>query len=247
MKALAALAALSAVAQNLPPPTASQLRDAEKVYQFHCAFCHGKGDDGFAGNLVSPRLPHAPTDSSLLNIIRNGIPGTDMPPAYGMTDAEVRLVAQYVRALGRRAVEKVSGDPRRGEQIYAGKGTCATCHMVRGQGGRQGPDLTEIGARRGAAHLRASLVDPDAAITPGFTVVTATLVSGKQISGIRMNESTFSLHLRDNDGRIHNLRRSEIKQVAKDAAKSSMPAYKGFAPQEIDDLVAYLLSLRGGS
>ncbi len=242
----AALAATLA-AQNLPPLAPGDQRDAERSYQFHCAFCHGKGDDGFAGNLVNPRLPHAPTDSSLMNVIRGGIPGTDMPPALGMSDREVRLVAQYVRALGRRPPEKLPGDARRGEQIYLGKGTCATCHMVRGQGGRQGPDLSDIGARRSAANLRASLVDPDAALTAGFTGVTLTLAAGRQISGVRLNENTFSIQVRDGDGRIHHIRKSEVKQIQRSLTKSAMPSYKTLTAAELDDLVAYLSSLRGAS
>ena len=34
------------------------------------------------------------------------------------------------------------GDPRRGERLFVEKG-CATCHSVRGKGGKIGPDLTQ--------------------------------------------------------------------------------------------------------
>jgi putative heme-binding domain-containing protein len=241
-----ALLAAPLLAQNLPPLAPADRRDAEAAYQFHCAFCHGRGDDGFAANLVTPRLPHAPTDSSLVAIIRNGIQGTDMPPALGMSDREIRLVAQYVRELGRKPPEKVPGDARRGEQIYLGKGTCATCHMVRGQGGRLGPDLTDIGARRSAVNLRTSLVDPDASLTPGFASVTVTLTGGKRIEGIRVNENTFSIQVRDADGRFHHLRKTEIANIDR-SAKSTMPSYKTLSAAELDDLVAYLSSLRGAS
>jgi putative heme-binding domain-containing protein len=96
------------------------------------------------------------------------------------------------------------------------------------------------------AHLRTSLVDPDAAITPGFTVVSVTLADGKQVSGIRLNENTFSIQIRDNDGRFHSLRKSDLKAVKRDM-KSSMPNFKTLSRQELDDLVAYLSSLRGNS
>ncbi len=235
-----------ALAQNLPPPTEADLKGGEAAYQFHCAFCHGKGDDGMAASLVSPRLPHAPSDSALLNVIRNGIPGSDMPAALGMTDTEVRQVAQFVRRLAQSARQKAPGDPRRGEQIYLGKGNCASCHMIRGSGERLGPDLSDIGARRGLAGLRASLVEPDASVTPGFVMVRATTAAGRQVSGIRVNENTFSIQIRDAGGRFHSLRKSDLKDLDRDA-KSSMPSYKTLSPAELDDLVAYLYSLRGES
>jgi len=239
---LLAVALLSA--QSLPPPTAADLRDGEKAYQFHCAFCHGRGDDGFAANLVSPRLPHAPSDSALLNVIRNGIFGSDMPAALGMSDTEIRQVAQYVRSLARIAPQKVAGDARRGSALYIGKGACNTCHMIGGQGGRQGPDLTDIGLRRSPANLRTSLVDPNAGITPGFVLTRVTTAAGLVISGIRLNENTFSIHIRDDQGRFHSLRKSTLKEIQKDP-KSSMPSFQSLPAAELDDLVAYLFSLRG--
>ena len=91
------------VAQAQLPKDAASLAAGKKLYEYHCAFCHGRGDDGFAANLVSPRLPHAPTDSSLFNTIKNGIPGTDMAASLGITDKEVWQVAAFVRSLGRSA------------------------------------------------------------------------------------------------------------------------------------------------
>ncbi len=46
--------------------------------------------------------------------------------------------------------------------------SCDACHMVRGEGGDLGPDLTTIGASRDAAHIRKSILDPNAEISEGF-------------------------------------------------------------------------------
>ena len=54
-------------AQAQMPKDSASLAAGKKLYEYHCAFCHGRGDDGFAANLVNPHLPHAPTDSSLFN------------------------------------------------------------------------------------------------------------------------------------------------------------------------------------
>lgn len=219
---------------------------AERNYQLHCAFCHGQGDDGFAANLKSPRLPQAPTDAAMFNIIRNGIPGSDMPQALGLTDAEIWQLVAYVRAMGRSAPARVPGDVPRGEALYRGKGACAACHMIGGQGGRQGPDLTDIGAKRSPANLRASLTDPEASIAGGFLLVNLATRDGRKISGVRLNENTFSIQVRDLSDKIHSLRKTDLADLKKELGKSTMPSLKSWSAAELDDLVAYLFSLRGG-
>src|SRR5512134_3600990 len=76
-----------------PRPLAADrdLAPGKRLYQEHCALCHGgRGDDGPAANLTIPKLPHAPDDESLARLIKEGFAGTDMPPAYGITDSEVQ-------------------------------------------------------------------------------------------------------------------------------------------------------------
>ena len=229
------------------PTDAASLQAGKKAYEWHCAFCHGAGSDGFAANLASPRLTYAPTDTSLMNIIRTGISGTGMPPALGMSDVEIRQVAGYVRSLGRTAPQKVPGDAAKGKALYSGKGGCAACHMTGGAGGRMGPDLSDIGIRRAPVSLRTSIVNADAVVVPGWAQVNAELSGGGKVSGVRLNEDTFSIQIRDASGKIHSLAKSRITKLEKNAAKSTMPSYEGkLSGSEIDDIVAFLFSLRGG-
>lgn len=226
--------------------SAAQDAEGEKLYKFHCSFCHGRGDDGMAANLVQVHLRRAPTDNSLMGIIRDGIPGTDMPGALGMSDDEVRKVAAYVRFLGRSAPQAVPGDAARGAALYKSKGGCAGCHMINGAGGRMGPDLSAIGAMRSPSNLRSSLVDPDAVLAAGFITAKAVMKDGRTITGIRLNEDTFSVQIRDARAAIHSLQKSDIAKLEKNLTKSSMPSYRGrLSDAETDDMVAYLFSLRG--
>lgn len=238
--------AVATFAQIKAPSDEASLRNGHTLYQFHCSFCHGKGDDGMAANLVSPNLVHAPTDSSLVNIIRNGIGGTDMPPALGMTDEEMLQVAGYVRSLGRTAQTSIPGDKAKGRALYTGKGGCAGCHMVGGSGGRMGPDLSQIGAMRSPSNLRTSLVEPSAAIAGGWTMAHVTLKSAAKVDGIRLNEDNFYISLRDAKGKIQTIAKSDATKIDRDITKSSMPSYeKVFTSEEMTDLIAYLFSLRG--
>jgi len=45
---------------------------------------------------------------------------------------------------------------------------CVGCHKLNGTGGAIGPDLTHVGARRGAEALRRKILDPAATVTKGF-------------------------------------------------------------------------------
>jgi putative heme-binding domain-containing protein len=142
--------------------------------------------------------------------------------------------------------------------LYATKGACATCHTINGRGGAFGPDLTDIGRRRGAAHLRASLIDPnadvprsfspfrsDVNITQNFLQVRVTTKDGKQVTGVRVNEDSFTIQLRDMTGRIHSFFKSDV-ELYKDWGRSPMPAYGAtLAAQDIEDVVAFMLTLRG--
>lgn len=247
------MAALTARAQ-LPSPD----DPGRKLFETHCAFCHGPhGEGGKGPTLAQPTLPRASTDEALLGIIRRGIDGTEMPRARMQSD-EIKLVAGYVRALGRIAPETVKGDPQHGADLYA-KGVCAQCHTVNGRGGAFGPDLSEIGRRRSAAYLRRALTEPAAEVPQSFNAfrsdinlpenflyVRAASRSGEQVAGVRVNEDTFSIQLRDQNGRVHSFQKSDLTELHKDWGASPMPTFAGVYPaDQLDDLVAYLTTLRG--
>jgi putative heme-binding domain-containing protein len=163
-----------------------------------------------------------------------------------MTTREIWQIAAYVRSLGRVAPETLPGDPQRGQTIYRAKGNCAQCHILSGQGQGVGPELTDIGARRNAAHLRAALLQPETALPEGFLQVRVVTRDGRRITGVRLSEDTFTIQLSDLNGRPYSFTKQELKDFQKDVGKSPMPSYQGvFTAAELDDLIAYLASLRG--
>jgi hypothetical protein len=61
-----------------------------------------------------------------------------------------------------------------------------------------------------------------------------------------MNEDTFTIQLRDQAGRIHSLSKLDIAGLEKAFGESLMPDYGSeLSASELDDLIAYLASLRG--
>jgi putative heme-binding domain-containing protein len=242
------------------PAAARAAESGEQIYTRACAGCHGpRGEGGRGPTLAQPKLVRAVDRPSLMAIIEDGIDGTEMPDAR-LSPPQAKLVAEFVRKLGRRPPEKVPGDPARGRELYFGKAACHTCHTIAGDGGTLGNDLTDIGLRRGASHLRESLLDPEASLhkstspyreditlTQNFVQVRLRTRAGQEISGARVNEDTFSIQVRDVTNRIHSFWKSELAELHKEWGRSPMPSYReALTPTELDDVVAFMTTLRGG-
>ena len=161
-----------------------------------------------------------------------------MPGAWTLSPKELTLVAEYVRSLGSIPPETVPGDPASGKELYRKSG-CVNCHIVDGLGSGFGPELSNIGARRNASHLRQSILKPDETLPDGFML----LVAG-QTRGIRLAEDLFSIQLMDASGRLHSFRKSETA-ITRIPKKSPMPAYTNFPATDLDNIIAYLASLKG--
>ncbi len=230
-----------------PNTSPADLARGEQLFKGQCAGCHGpKGEGGRGAVLAQPRLRRASDDETLFRTIRDGVRGTEMPGADTITSREIWQIATYVRSLGRLPQELITGDPKRGENIYRTKGNCAQCHIVDGEGGSLGPELTEVGSRRGAARLRATLLDPESVLPEAFLQVRLVTKDGRQITGLRLNEDTFSIQVRGIDGRLYSFVKQDLKEFQKEPGKTPMPGFRGtLSAAEIDDLIAYLVSLRG--
>jgi len=243
---LALLLPLTAFAQARPaaPAGASDLASGRRIFDAQCAWCHGNAGDGGAGPNLNGKLLHATRLDSIIDIINKGIPATDMP-SFRLTERESRQAAIYVLSLSRTSSLVGPGNAERGAAIYQSSG-CGSCHAVDGRGGILGPELTAIGARRGSVYLRESLVKPAASHPPGYLVVRAVPVSGPEIRGIRVNEDVFWIHIRDASGNVHALETSTLTRVDREPDGTLMPSYEArLSSAQLDDLVAYLATLRG--
>ena len=228
--------------QRLP---ADELAQGKKVYVNQCALCHGiEGTGGKGPALNVPKLQRATNDTELAQVIRRGLPGSEMPGFWALSDREIQQLVSYVQSLGRTEQVNLPGDIARGQKLY--ETHCAACHIVRGNGGVAGPELTEIGLRRSPGYLREALLNPGASVSDGFLVVRVTTAQGQQIRGVRLNEDSFTLQLSDNQNTLHSFRKAELKGLKREFGVSTMPSYKDvLTAAELDDLVVYLFSLRG--
>jgi len=246
-KWLSGVCAAVALAFGQTPPPAEDIAAGKRVYDSQCALCHGIGGTGGRGPaLTFPKLRHAGDSAELVKLIIDGIDGSGMPAFWFLGEGPVSQVAAYVTSLGVGSqTATLPGNVEHGKAVYVANG-CVGCHVAGGVGSAYGPELTDIGARRSAAFLRDCIVDPAAAIPEGFVMVRATPRNGRVISGVRLNEDSFTIQLRDQAGRFYSFRKQDLADVKKDFGKSPMPAYRGkLSDSDLDDLVAWLASLRG--
>lgn len=228
---------------NNPRSSAADVAQGEKTFRSHCSPCHGlKGEGGRGPNLASGVFYHGSTDADLLNNISNGIDGTEMPGLFYSPDRVWQVVA-YIRSLSAAAQPASARAVANGEALYKRQG-CAECHRVNGSGGRMGPDLSAIGKTRSGEYLRQSILEPNADVRQRYCVVSITDAAGQTVEGFVMNEDTYDIQFIDLSGGLHSVAKAGLKSYRIDRV-SKMPSYKGkLAENQLNELIAYLSSLR---
>jgi putative heme-binding domain-containing protein len=234
----------ASVPENNPYSTPADVEAGQRLYLGRCGPCHGLSGEGGRGAVLNGgQFQHADSDRDLFLIVRNGIPNSEMPGAQSFPEMEIWRIVAYVRQLSRQgSPEPITGDATAGALVYRRRG-CAGCHTIDGQGGVLGPDLTGVGARRSVRYVRESIVNPNADIPLDHRSVTVITATGTSVSGIHLNEDEYSIHLRDMGGIPRSFLKSELKEITL-TGQSLMPAYASLSKGDLENLVAYLSSLR---
>jgi putative heme-binding domain-containing protein len=224
----------------------SDIQYGAQIFATQCTACHGTSGDQIPGvNFRAGQFKRVVTDNDLRATITTGVPGTAMQPfAFGAS--ELTGIVSYLRNMGSfDAKGLLVGNTGRGRELFTGAGNCASCHAVNGKGPRVAPDLGDVGALRTAELLHRTLIDPAGSMLPANRPVRAVTKDGKVINGRRLNEDTYTVQLIDEQERLVSLTKADLREFVV-LKTTSMPSYKDkFSAQELADLEAYLLSLRG--
>lgn len=217
------------------------------AFRIYCAPCHGRNAEGGRGpDLTTGNFGVGNRDEDLVHVIENGVPGSEMR-GYKVniaSDNILRLVA-YIRSREQAQPQPTPGDPALGEKVFWGKGACGGCHRAGTRGGNFGPNLSRIGRMRSSAHLKESILDPDASQPPGYEAVSVVTKDGKKITGRSGGLDTFSARVIEADGTFHSFFLHELNS-ASNRQGSLMPSYqKRLTADEVDGLVAYMRTLKG--
>ena len=217
-----------------------------RLYTAQCATCHGPNGDMVGGvDLKSGKFRNATTDQDLTRVIATGFPNAGMP-AFRFDPAEFAGIIAYLRNMNTfDAGSAKAGDVDRGRALFEGRGGCTRCHRVGATGARVAPDLSDIGANRSAGSLQRSLVDPNSQMMPINRPVRIVTRDGKTINGRRLNEDTYTVQILDEQERLLSFDKADLREFTI-LTTSLMPSYKDrLSADDLADLVAYLLSLKG--
>lgn len=248
LRALLPLLSAFALLSQTPPPAA---------YRRLCAGCHAESATGTdrGPGLVNTRSLRARNTAAIRDLIRNGTKGG--MPAFPLPDSELDALAGAIREWNQSLFDAApAGDVAAGQRLFHAQ--CAGCHMVRGVGGSNGPDLSDIARALTQRELEQTLDQPNArrgqknssscppwAFCPDepWAVVNVRLRNGSPLRGFARSRGPRDLQLQTLDGKFHLLTDAEYLSIETEP-NSLMPAWKG-SPAERRNLVAYLATLGG--
>jgi len=197
-------------------------------------------------------------DAWLAKLTAGGVPGAlqlDVLEAVRAAPSPARDKARaaFEAALpggpfAKFAVSLTGGDAARGRDIFVGHAAaqCVRCHVVEGNGGNAGPDLSKVATRypeKTREFFLESLLNPGAKIAPGFGTVTLVLADGRTVTGVLAAEDKKALTLQTPDGKKEAIPVGDVER--RSAPTSPMPAVdRALTPREVRDLVEYLATLK---
>jgi putative heme-binding domain-containing protein len=263
------LAILPVQAQRRGPPAgppnpfagnSQAIAQGEQIYNQNCTSCHGP--NGGAGE-IGPEIIHNLSvplrgelnDNQILEVIRDGAPGTAMPAWKGkLADDDILKIGAFLHSLRGTAIDNpLPGNVAHGEEIFWGKGQCGFCHMLGGKGGLKGPDLTNVAAEYKSNLIIDALTKPNHRVygdggvhlralpaMDTYDAVHVTLSNGQTVDGVLLNQDSYSLQLMGDDNQLHLLDRSQVKAVATKPPLMPTDYDKRLTKDEFADLMAFL-------
>ena len=157
-----------------------------------------------------------------------------------------RFLMPFSKPADAKAAEpvavKLEGNWLAGRRLYFGKAQCATCHTLHAQGGRVGPDLSNL-AFRDLASVERDIREPSAALNPDHLTYHIALKSGEELVAVILTEDKDNYRIGEANGTVRDLPRAEVREV-KALPISLMPPgmLDALTPTERTDLLKFLLS-----
>jgi putative heme-binding domain-containing protein len=147
-----------------------------------------------------------------------------------------------VAIVPRQIPEIAGGDWRRGKNIFFSEQVaCFKCHQVGGEGGKIGPDLSNVIYRDYASVLK-DILEPSAAINPDHIAYNVELKNGDSATGVVLNDTPEQLVLGQVTGVNLAISKKNISAM-KASGVSLMPEglLKNMTAQQQRDLLTFLL------
>jgi len=254
--ATGAVSVHAAARQDAQAAKPEEQSPGKQLFEERCSTCHGLDAGGAMGPNIQG-IPFRLGADPVKAIIKNGLGGGGGMPAFAgqLDDAQIQQIVDYLLTLQRKDSAPITGDPAKGKEVYDANG-CASCHMIAGQGGDAGPELTTVGSLRGTGYLRSAVLYPGTDLPQEHVFVESggqldylfihlVTKDGKAYDGTRVVEDSFRIVIKDAKGNFLSFRKADLRELQKETGKSVMPSVKGkLSDEQVNDLVAYLASLK---
>ncbi|MCX6920315.1 MAG: DUF1080 domain-containing protein [Verrucomicrobia bacterium] len=162
---------------------------------------------------------------------------TDSPPLLNAA----QFAALETKTAHYFTLAQKSGDVGKGKAVVA---LCQACHMINGQGGLIGPNLSGAGAMGMEGVIR-NIVDPNAAIEAAYRIFQVKLKAGEVVEAFYVSEDATAYVLRQPGGADRRIPKAEVS-ATKYLRRSIMPEglLDGFTDEQVTDLFTYLKTLK---
>ena len=156
------------------------------------------------------------------------------PPELG-ADRE-KLISRWKSRITPERL--ATADVVNGRKVY--KKTCASCHLLYGEGGKIGPDLTGSN-RANLDYLLLNSIDPSYDVPAAYKMVRILTEDGRTVNGVIAEEDAVRVVLKTVENPRLVIPKSAIDERAV-SRKSMMPEgqLEALRPQEVFDLIKYL-------
>ena len=194
---------------------------------------------GAEEGIISPRLLMEPQIQQSLAATAS----SSQQALLASLTADVPLPSQEIQTLidaRMQGFRMQRHSPEGGKQVFGQH--CATCHQLKGEGGKIGPQLDGIG-NWGLQALTEKILDPNRNISKAFKNYTLRLKDGQTKSGLFQREEGQVLVFSDVAGQEFSIPKADIVEQ-KLSPYTLMPAYFGelIPEEEYYALMAYLLN-----
>jgi putative heme-binding domain-containing protein len=162
--------------------------------------------------------------------------------AGGLPDSMREPSVVELNRLAKLTLEQ--GDASRGEQIFKReKLNCVKCHLVRGVGGKVGPDLTTIGASAPVDYLLESLLAPNKKVKENYHALIVVTEDGRVLTGIPEKSTDAEVVLRTAEDKLISIPKREIESSKQGASLMPTGLMEDLTSGELLDLARYLSEL----
>jgi putative heme-binding domain-containing protein len=155
-------------------------------------------------------------------------------------DAKPGETTQKFYAKIAAAAEAGGGDPGLGATVY--EDNCTDCHILNGEGGEVGPDLTGISAK-GLKFISEAILQPVKVLTKGFETYVAIDKEGRQTVGLKTRDEAGEIDITKANGDVVTIAKADIKEIKIDDTKSIMPddLSEAMTVKDYQDILSFLM------